>query len=300
MILAIEWELNHHKSGHNQYIKQQVRDHRMKKVAPYLLLAILFAGVGWYALTRNSDPVHEAAIESAPPATPPRVAQLPERAPTDPDPVFQLKAEVEPEAVAEPLLPLNESDPQFDQSLTEVLGSDVVEQFLVKGDVISRLVSTLDSLTARQVPPLINPVKSADDKMLVESDGDELILSADNYARYDGYVQELQKTDSADLLNTYQRYQPLFQKAWIDNGGQGSFTQRMVEVIDELLATPDVPQPVYVTKPEAVYVFEDPALEAMPAGQKILVRMGSANAVVVKQKLAEIKAGLLADKSEVE
>lgn len=272
----------------------------MRKVAPYILLAVLFAGAGWYALTKNPNSVHEATIEHAPPAPPPKAVQLPDSTTAEHDSIFQLETDAEPEAVVEPLLPLNESDPQFDQSLTEVLGSDVVKQYLVKGDAISRMVTMFDSLTARQVPPLINPIKSVNGKMIVESEGDELILSPDNYARYDGYVQELQKTDSADLLNMYQRYQPLFQQAWIDNGGEGSFTQRMVEVIDELLATADVPQPVYVTKPEAVYVFEDPALEAMPAGQKILVRMGSANAVVVKQKLAEIKAGLTAEKVKVE
>lgn len=272
----------------------------MKKVTPFLLLAVLFAGVAWYALTRSPEPDLEVEIPRAPPSPPYQTEQIPDNTLIDPDPIFELESEAEPEVVVEPLLPLNESDPQFDQSLAEVLGSDVVTSYLVKGDAISRMVSMFDSLTARQVPPLINPVKSVDGKMIVESDGDQLILSPDNYSRYDGYVQELQKTNSADLLNVYQRYQPLFQQAWIDNGGEGSFTQRMVEVIDELLATPDVPQPVYVAKPEAVYVFEDPALEAMPAGQKILLRMGSTNAVVVKQKLAEIKAGLLADKPEVE
>jgi hypothetical protein len=55
---------------------------------------------------------------------------------------------------------------------------------------------------------------------------------------------------------------------------------------------PDVPGPIYLTKPEAVYIFEDPDLEAMTAGQKVLVRMGSVNAEVVKEKLTEIKAGL--------
>jgi len=57
-----------------------------------------------------------------------------------------------------------------------------------------------------------------------------------------------------------------------------------------LLDTPDVTDTVYLTKPEAVYLFEDPELESLTAGQKILLRMGSANAAVVKQKLADLKA----------
>jgi hypothetical protein len=81
----------------------------------------------------------------------------------------------------------------------------------------------------------------------------------------------------------------LFQIAWEENGGQGQFNDRLLEVINHLLQTPDVPGPIQLTKYEAVYLFEDPELEAMTAGQKILVRMGSANAELVKEKLLELK-----------
>jgi hypothetical protein len=63
-------------------------------------------------------------------------------------------------------------------------------------------------------------------------------------------------------------------------------------VLDDLLETPDVPGPIYLSKPEAVYLFDDPALESMTAGQKILVRMGPANASIVKEKLNEVKTRL--------
>lgn len=261
----------------------------MKKAVPYILLAILFVGVGWYALTKKPDPVHEAVVSQTPPALPSRVSQLP-----DPIAVDELPQESADESLEllEPLLPLKESDPQFAQSLSGLLGSETVQHYLVKGQVISRLVSTLDSLTSRQVPPLVNPLKAVDGKLVVESEGDQLMLSPDNFARYDDYVQIIQNTDSAELLDVYERYQPLFQQAWLDNGGEGLFSDRLIEVIDELLVTPDVPGPVYLSKPEAVYVFDDPALESMTAGQKLLLRMGSVNAVVVKQKLAEIRLGL--------
>ncbi len=249
----------------------------MRKAAPYLLLAVLFAGAGWYALTKKPDPVHKIAVEQTSPALVSEAVEVDEGTALEPYAIVldEKAVEPEPEVAVEPLPPLNASDPQLAGSLVAVFGPDVVNKYLVKDQVISRMVSMFDSLTSRQVPPLINPLKPAGGKMIVASDGDQLILSEDNYARYDDYVQELQKTDSADLLNLYQHYQPLFQQAWLDNGGEGSFTQRLTEVIDELLATPDVAQPVYVTKPEAVYVFEDPALEAM--------------------QLAEIKAGLAAE-----
>jgi hypothetical protein len=142
------------------------------------------------------------------------------------------------------------------------------------------------------VPVNINPIKSADDKFIVETEGENLVLSPQNYARYDGYVALLKDMDGDSMVMFYRQYYPLFQQAWEENGGQGSFDDRLFEVIDNLLATPDLSGPVYLFKPEAVYLFEDPELEAMTAGQKVLVRMGSANAEVVKQKLVEFRATL--------
>ena len=59
------------------------------------------------------------------------------------------------------------------------------------------------------------------------------------------------------------------------------------------MTTPDVDGDIYLVKPEAVYLFEDPELEALTAGQKILLRMGPENAMAVKEKLREIRRLLL-------
>lgn len=65
-------------------------------------------------------------------------------------------------------------------------------------------------------------------------------------------------------------------------------------VIDSLLATPDVQAPIRLIKPEAFYLYADPELEALPAGQKVLLRMGSTNTGRVKPKLQEIRDLLVA------
>ena len=57
-------------------------------------------------------------------------------------------------------------------------------------------------------------------------------------------------------------------------------------------AAPD--EPLRLVKPEAYYKYVDPQLEALPAGQKILVRLGNSNAARVKAKLREFRAALLA------
>ena len=255
----------------------------MKKTVSFLLLILLFGGAAWYSFMKPADPVHESP--------PPVIAPAPTvtREPSPPQPENTVGFEAEPVVPIEPLPVLNESDPEVKQALADIAGTDLMKQYLVTDQVISRVVASIDSLTSRQVPAHINPVRPAKDKFLVDKEGENLVLSERNFARYDGYVAVLQSMDADSLMTFYSRYSPLFQQAWEQNGGLGSFEDRMLEVIDDLLETPDVSGPVYLTKPEAVYVFEDPELEAMTAGQKVLVRMGSANAAVVKEKLAELR-----------
>lgn len=261
----------------------------MKKTVPFLLLVILFAAAAWYSFVKEPDAVHEVPPPPVPSAMPVTEQQPP---PVQQDEDIMAYIEPEPDTIPDPLPPLNESDPQVTQALAEIVGVDPLAEYLVKSQAISRIVVTVDSLSSRQVPAQINPIKPTADQFVVDTEGESVVLSAKNFARYDGHVALIQNADAEMLVALYQRYSPLFQTAWEENGGEGSFNDRLLEVIDHLLETPDIPGPIYLFKPEAVYLFEEPELEAMTAGQKILVRMGSVNASVVKERLLALKEGI--------
>jgi ABC-type transport system substrate-binding protein len=71
----------------------------------------------------------------------------------------------------------------------------------------------------------------------------------------------LDQVDAQKLVATYVRYYPLFQKSFQDLGyPNGYFNDRLVQVIDHLLAAPDVPAPVALTQPKVLYQYADPAL----------------------------------------
>ena len=111
--------------------------------------------------------------------------------------------------------------------------------------------------------------------------------------RYDTYVRVMDQADTAKLVDAYVRYYPLFQKAYEDLGyPHGYFNDRLVEVIDHLLATPEVAAPIALAQPKVLYEFADPSLEQRSAGQKILMRMGPVNEAHVKAKLRTIRAGI--------
>jgi len=258
----------------------------MKKIVPFLLLIILFAAAAWYSLIREPDPVHELPPPNLLPDTPIDIQQ-PEPEPSD------QAVDVEPQPIPEPLPLLNESDAEVTGAMAELTGANPLAVYLVKDQVISRMVATIDSLDTRQVPLPVNPVKHPEGKFLTTVSGDKTLLAQENFDRYDAYISLLQVLDSESLLSFYTRYYPLLQQAWEENGGEGFFNNRLLDVINHLLATPDVEGDIYLVKPEAVYLFEDPELEALTAGQKILLRMGPDNAAVVKTRLVEIRKLLL-------
>jgi hypothetical protein len=114
-------------------------------------------------------------------------------------------------------------------------------------------------------------------------------------------VQFVETVDSPRAVALYRRHYALFQQAYGDLGyPRAYFNDRLVEVIDHLLATPEPAGPVKVrltevkgpvapAQPWVRYEFADPGLEALSSGQKMLVRMGPENARRLKAKLAELR-----------
>jgi Protein of unknown function (DUF3014) len=90
------------------------------------------------------------------------------------------------------------------------------------------------------------------------------------------YMQLATGIDSTKLVALYIRFYPLFQQAYEDLGyPKAYFNDRVVEVIDHLLAAPEVPAQTKLVQPKVFYQFADPDLETRSAGQKILMRIGN-------------------------
>ena len=129
---------------------------------------------------------------------------------------------------------------------------------------------------------------------MIARQGEVTTLSEANFERYAPLVRVVQGTDVRALAVVYERLYPLFQQAYEDLGYPGKyFNDRLVEVIDQLLQTPEVPAPIPVVQPKVFWEYADPALENRPAGQKLLIRIGPQNARIIKAKLREFRAEIL-------
>lgn len=273
------------------------------------VIVVLAAAAAYYFFTVNQPAEQEMVTQ-----TPEVVVESTEAPPAPPvtpesEPVPETVIEaVEPEEAEERPLPvLAESDPVVLESLDQLVGESAVSQFVVPDNVISRVVATIDMLGGRQVPAVVQAIEGPESSFAVtvndrpesiirNEEGDpipQFIIDPANYQRYTPYVEALEAADPGALIDSYQQLYPLFQEAFRQMGyPDGDFNERLIAVIDDLLATPVITGPVNVIKPEAYFLYADPDLESRSAGQKILMRMGNENATRVKTVLSEIR-GLL-------
>ncbi len=111
-------------------------------------------------------------------------------------------------------------------------------------------------------------------------------IAAGNAERYAAFLTFVENVDLHRAAGAYRTLYPEFQQAYEELGYPGRyFNDRLVEVIDLLLATPDlgalprvhlppINGPVRPERPWVLYEFDDPALAGLSSGQKMLLRHG--------------------------
>jgi hypothetical protein len=249
---------------------------------PMIVVAavVVAAGVGtaYYFHKRHAELPSPVVAETAVRASPPSEPAIANPVPSPPS------------AAQSPLPALNDSDPAIKDALGEALGTDAM-QYLVPESIVRHLVVTIDNLPRQKAPAAKRPTVSLGGPFLAQGDEIHATLDPKNYARYEPMVNAVRKLDMQRVADVYVRFYPLFQGAYQDLGYPSAyFNDRLVAVIDSLLAAPEPAGPVELSRPNVMYTFADPTLEALPAGQKLLIRMGPDNAAVIKAKLRELRS----------
>ena len=282
----------------------QRREYPIKKVL-YLLVA-LGAGIA-VALA-----LYAYIAQRNRPAEPPPAAEVTREMPPQPavrHPIEAVQpgaAEERPQDAGAGSLPaLGESDAAVEAALQGLFGQEAIVEFLNLGPHLRHLVATVDSLPRKKAAVRLWPVKRTPGQFIVEEPGAAATrVAQENFARYVPFVDLVTSVDTGRVVALYVRFYPLLQQAYEDLGYPGRhFNDRVVEVIDHLLAAPEPgatlpvvlpPQApaIDVERPWIMYRFADPQLESLSAGQKILVRVGPENAARLKGTLAELRRQL--------
>ena len=276
-----------------------------KLVFPAVIALMLAAiGVGGYYVLQGPTGVFTSKptlptvpVAPAPDDTP--AASAPPAEPAIEHPIDGASA-----AEGAPLPALAQSDGFIAAAIGEVVKRRDMLAFLQLDGFAKRVVATVDNLARPHAAPLLWPVNPVPGRFstltgTAGTKGD--VIHPDNAKRYTPTVNFIAAIDSAKAAAVYMRLYPLLQEAYVELGSpKGYFNDRVVTVIDHLLATPtpagplhvrltEVKGPINPARPWVRYELEDPKLEALSSGQKMLIRTGPENQARLQAKLRELR-----------
>lgn len=277
----------------------------MKHFSRWLIGAVVvlgLAGIG-YLWWQGQQGAALVPITAAPAPEPAPVVAEPAPAASAATPEHYPIEAIAP-ATENPPAALTDSGSAVREALIALLGREQVLSFLDLSDFAHRVVATVDNLGRTYAAARLWPVVPAPARFLVVERDGATYMADGNMDRYAAFVRFASSIDSGAAVALYVRMYPMLQQAYVELGYPGKyFNNRLVEVIDLLLATPELTEPIRLTltkvrgpvvaqRPWVRYEYWDPTLEARPAGQKMLMRMGPKNARQLKAKLRELRQRL--------
>jgi len=264
-----------------------------------LIVALLLVVAAGVVLLTGIWPPEDAQPKAPVPVVAPAPAPI-AVAPEIEEPATPEPPPPPPEPVEEPLPRLEESDDAVRDAIGDIPLGTAGQQYLVPGNIIERSASVVYLMAQGDVPYKLLPVSRPKAAFPISDDGTQVVTDPAGFERYDALTQWLQSLDVASLLSSIDWFIPLFREAWSYYGEDpAAFDMAVVMTLDLIITTPEVDlSEARLTRKEAVWIFEDPAIEGLAPIQKQVLRMGPDNAEIVKAKAAEARALWLSQLSE--
>jgi hypothetical protein len=244
---------------------------------------VIAGGAAAYFYWPQTQPVSEAAL-----------VQPPQPVPAPPPLAPEIRNVLDTPTVQPPLPSLTDSDKLILDALAGLVGNKSLMKVFRTDRFIHNFVATIDNLPGRRAPMSVLPVESAPGQFIAAGSSGNLTISPKNAARYTAYVRVAMSVDPKKLVGLYVRLYPLFQQAYEELGYPNKyFNDRLIVVLDDLLAAPIASEPVKLVQPNVLYQYADPNLEKLSIGQRILIRLGGKNEDMVKTRLHKIRQELM-------
>jgi hypothetical protein len=287
----------------------------------FLILVVVAIGFAWQftgdktesVIVEEPQPTVIIEPEPEPEAEPEKVVVIP--VPEVTAPIVDIIEEViVPVKVALP--PLNESDGWLKLKLPEITWRKELLSLIVDEDMIRRFVVFTDNFAQGNViyehSPFVLPTikftsgaDGADIQDVVENkeieQGTQKSLQWDENSskRFSLYVDLLRSMDSESLVKWYLEVKPLINEAYSELGYEDDFTNTLQDAITRVLDMELPKSSMALVHPSVMYKFADPELEALPDSDKLLLRLGKDNLLVIKSVLLEIHEKLAQQKNGV-
>ncbi|WP_100658478.1 DUF3014 domain-containing protein [Alteromonas flava] len=274
-----------------------------KSMKPHIIIASLLLAI---IATVLLWPQNEADVAKQPIAIePPPVIEAKPEVSEEPEPIDEVQAPpaiqevvIEPSEDPEPLPAepievediIDTSDAAITSALLEIADTPVIGRFLVDDSLLQRFVVTVSNLASEDIAPNHQLLEAPQQSFKVYRQADREWIDAASYKRYTPYVDALETLENEKLLSLYQRYESDIKQSFSEIAQPGQeFDEMLVEAINVLLDTPEIPTPVEVYRDSVMYKYKDERIENLSLPQKQMLRLGPDNMRRVKAKLRELK-----------
>jgi len=215
----------------------------------------------------------------------------------------------EPEEVIEPIIEVVEKNPlptldNSDEWLREKLPSLTWRKELLKlvidDDMVRRLVVFTDNFSqgilAYNYSPLVSPkiAFSAQETQIFDENNQQQWEWDDQLEkRFSLYIELLRSIESDSLVKWYLEVKPLIDQAYSELGyPDDDFTDTLQSAIARILDAEMPKSPLKVIRPSVMYKYQDTKIEALDDVDKLLLRIGKENVLVIKSILLEFSEKL--------
>lgn len=275
---------------------------RVSPVLPFVVFVILAAiGLGYFFFwhERPSPDIDEIPVATpAPTPVPARPTPLPTATPTP-----------QPQATPEPLPDLDSSDAPLRDKLNERGLADMLA-YLTPEEVVRKTVRAVYNLSKGNVVQQYRPVQGPESVFTASATGATATienpkkkgektetavyrLNSKNSERYALFINLLRGLDRDVVVDLYQLYYPLLQQAYGELGeGPEEFHTVVLQALDSFLAAPQPSDEPLLIRTSVHYQFLKPEYQALPATQKLMLRMGKQNRRVLHEELQSLRAAL--------
>jgi len=216
--------------------------------------------------------------------------------------VVELKPETEVvvvEKIENPLPMLDESDEWLKSKLPTLTWRKELLKLVIDDDMIRRFVVFTDNFSqgvvAYEHSPFVLPKSkfSPDtDNVSFENNQNVWQWNEQSTRRFSLYVDLLRSFDSESLVQWYMEVKPLVDQAYTELGYSDDFTDTLQDAITRVLDMELPKSSMAVVRPSVMYQYQDPALEGLADTDKLLLRLGKENLLVIKSVLLELNEKL--------
>jgi hypothetical protein len=205
------------------------------------------------------------------------------------DPLPIVETPPEPEPTPEPEV-IDSSDIAIKTALAGIIEYPELTRILINDELLRRFVVFVDNLGNEELANNFQVLQAPEKPFRTYRQADKEWIDAASFKRYTPYVDVLESTEPDKLIELYDYYKPSIQEHYAEIGyPDDNFDETLINAIEHLLDTPEVPIPIEVYTESVVYKFRDDRIENLSNVQKQLLRTGPENMRLIKATLREIR-----------